>query len=85
LVMVSDKDWLLATVTLPKPRLAGFDASAPGATPAPDNARVSVGSEAFETMVTAPLALPAASGAKATVKVVLWDAFSVNGVAIPLS
>jgi len=66
-------------------RLVGFGWSTPVTPPVPDKGSVRVGLEAFEVMVTAPLAKPPASGAKATVKVVLWDAFSVNGVAIPLS
>ena len=85
LVSVSDKAWLLPTVTLPKLRLVGFDATVPGATPVPDSGSDSVESEAVEVMVTAPLALPLASGAKATVKVVLCEAFRVNGVVTPLS
>ncbi len=69
LVTVSDCDWLLPTVTLPKLRLVGFEPSAPAATPVPDNGMVSVGLEALEVMVTLPLKLPADAGANLTVKV----------------
>ena len=51
----------------------------------PDNGIVSDEFEASEVIVTVPLALPLACGTKATVKVVLWEALSVNGAAIPLS
>ena len=71
MVTVSDKDWLLPTVTLPKLILVGFDASVPGATPVPDNGSDSVELGAFELIVTAPLALPLTCGAKATVKAML--------------
>jgi hypothetical protein len=71
LVTVSDKDWLLPTVTLPKLRLVGFEPSVAGATPVPDNGIVSVGFEPFEVMVTAPLAVATDCGANVTVKVAL--------------
>jgi len=71
LVTVSERDCLFPTVTLPKLRLAGFAPSTPGATPVPDKGSVKVEFEAFEVMVTAPLALPLACGEKATVKVAL--------------
>jgi hypothetical protein len=76
---------LFGTVTLPKPRLVGFDPSAPGTTPVPDNGMVSEEFEASELIVTVPLALPLPCGAKETVRVVRWEALSVNGAAIPLS
>ena len=84
LVNVSDKDCLLPTVTLPKLRLVGFDPSAPGAIPVPDNGMFRVGLEALEVIVTLPLALPADVGVNVTVKVALWPADSVAGVVIPL-
>jgi hypothetical protein len=43
-----------------------------------------VGLEAFEVIVTLPLALPADVGVNVTVKVALWPAVSVAGVVIPL-
>jgi len=84
LVTVSDSDGSDPTVTLPKLRLVGFDAKSPGDTPVPDNAMVSVGLEAFEVIVTVPLALPVEVGANATLKLVLWPAVNVTGAVIPL-
>jgi hypothetical protein len=73
-------------VTLPKLRLVGFAASDPTAAfPVPVSDIVNAGFEAFEVRVTVPLAAPLVRGANVTVKVVLWDAFRVNGVVIPLS
>ena len=60
LVTVSDSDMVLPMITLPKSRLDGLDDSVPADTPMPDNGKVRVGSEAFEVMVTAPVALPVA-------------------------
>jgi len=71
LVTVSDSDMVLPVITLPKSRLVGLDDRVPAETPMPDNGKVSVESEAFDVMVTAPAALPAAWGANATVKFVL--------------
>ena len=85
LVTVSVRDLLLPTVTLPKLRLEGLDPSAPAATPVPDNPRLAAGFEASDVILTVPLALPLASGAKATVNVMLWEGSSVSGVVIPLS
>jgi len=70
-VTVSERDLLFPTVTLPKLRLAGFAPSAPAATPVPDKGSVKVEFDASEVIVTAPLALPLACGAKAMVNVVL--------------
>jgi hypothetical protein len=75
---------LLPTVTLPKLRLVGFDPSAPGAIPVPDNGMVRVGLDAFEVTVTLPLTLPADAGVNVTVKPALCPAVSVTGVVIPL-
>jgi hypothetical protein len=84
--MVSDRVCLLPTVTLPKVRLDGFAASVPSAAvPVPDSDIVNAGFEAFEEIVTVPLAAPAACGANVTVRLALWDPFRVNGVLIPLS
>jgi len=60
LVIVSESDGSLPTVTLPKLRLVGLAPSAPVVTPVPDRAIVRDESEAFELMVTVPLALPEA-------------------------
>ena len=84
LVTVSDKVWLLPTVTLPKLRLAGFEPRVPCVTPVPDNGMVRVGFDAVEVMVTLPLALAADRGANLTLKVALWPAVRVTGVVIPL-
>jgi len=69
---------------LPKARLVGFDPRVPGATPVPDKGMVKVGLDAFEVMVTLPLALAADAGVRVTVKVALCPAVSVTGAVIPL-
>ena len=84
LVTVSERGWLLPTITLPKLRLAGLGDTVPAEIPVPDNGKVSVELEAFELRVTVPVVLPAVCGAKETVKEVLWEGFSVSGVVIPL-
>ena len=84
LVTVSDRDWLLPTVTFPKLRLVGFDPSVPCATPVPVTGIVRVGLDAVEVMVTLPLALAADWGANATLNVALCPAVRVSGVEIPL-
>jgi len=84
LVKVSDSDWLLPTVILPKLRLLGFDPNAPGATPVPDRGMLSVGFDPFDVIVTAPLALPADAGVNVTLKVALCPDVSVTGAVIPL-
>jgi hypothetical protein len=83
LVTVSDNDWLLPNVTLPKLRLVGLDPIAPGATPVPDKGMFRVELGAFEVIVTLPLTLPADDGVNVTVKVALWPAVNVIGVVIP--
>ena len=84
LVTVSDRDWLLPTVTFPKLRLVGFDPSVPCVTPVPVTGIVRVGLDAVEVMVTLPLALAADVGANLTLKAALWPAVRVSGVEIPL-
>lgn len=84
LVTVSDKDLLLPTITLPKLRLLGLDPKAPDARPVPDRAMVRVGFEAFEMILTLPLALVADVGVNVTVKVALCPAVKVTGAVIPL-
>ena len=84
LVMVSDRDCLFPTVTLPKPRLVGLAPSVPGVTPLPDNGMVRVGLEALDVIVRLPLALPADDGVNETLKVALCPAVSVTGVVIPV-
>lgn len=85
LVIVSDRDWLLPTVTLPKLKLVGLAPSVPGVTPVPDSVIVSVGFDALEIMVTLPLALPATVGVNVTLKVALCPAARVTGAVMPLS
>jgi hypothetical protein len=85
LVIDSESDGSPPNVTLPKLRLAGLAPRVPPETPVPDSAIVSVESEAFELMVTVPLALPPAWGANRTLNVVLCDALSVSGVVMPVS
>ena len=85
LVTVSDRDCLLPTITLPKLRLAGFDPSAPGVTPVPDNGMVRVGLEPLEVIVTLPVTLAADVGVNVTLKLALCPAVSVTGAVIPLS
>ena len=85
LVSVSVNNELLPITTLPKLRLVGAAVRAPGASPVPDKDIVSVGFDAFELMVTVPLALPPVVGANETVNVVFCDGFRVRGVVIPLS
>lgn len=84
-VIFVDRVWLLPTVTLPKPRLAGLAARSPAATAVPESGMVSGEFEASDVTVRLPLALPAALGAKVTVAVVLCDAFRVIGAVMPLS
>ena len=78
LVKVSVSDELLPRITLPKLRLVGAAVNAPGASPVPDKDIVKVGFDAFDVIVTVPLALPPAVGAKATLKVVFCAGFSVT-------
>jgi hypothetical protein len=85
LVTVSESDMFFPTITLPKSRLVGLDDKVPAETPMPDNGKVNVASEAFEMIVTAPVVVPAAWGANATVKFVLWPGFSARGAVIPLT
>jgi len=83
-VTVSDRDWLLPTITLPKLRLVGLGPSAPDRIPVPDKGMVSVGFEAFDVIVTLPLAVAEDCGANFTAKVALWPEVSVVGEVIPL-
>jgi hypothetical protein len=85
LVTVSDADWLLPTVTLPKLRLVGFDPSTPGASPVPDKGMVKVGLVAFEVTVTLPLAFAADCGVNVILKAALCPAVSITGAVIALT
>ena len=84
-VRVTVADWVVPVVTLPNASLVGFSETVPGVTPVPESDMVSVGFDAFDVIVTVPLALPAACGANVTEKVVLCEGFSVSGVVMPLS
>lgn len=84
-VIVSDSDWVLPTVTVPKLRLAGLAPKVPAVVPVPVNGIVRVGLGAFEVSVRLPLAAPLAVGANVTLKLVLCPAFRVTGAVIPLS
>jgi hypothetical protein len=85
LVIVSERDPLLPTLTLAKLRLVGLAASAPGVTPVADTGMVKVGLVAVELTVRLPVTAPAAAGANETVNVALCPPLSVNGVEIPLT
>jgi hypothetical protein len=84
LVSVLDKLVLLPTWTLPKARLVGLAVSVPCVTPVPDSAMLKLGFEAFEAMLTLPLAAPLVVGEKSTVNDVLWPAVNVKGKDRPL-
>jgi hypothetical protein len=84
-VIVSDSVWVVATGTLPKLRLVGFDTRVPGVVPVPDNGMVKVGFDAVEVTVTVPVLAPEEAGVNETLKLVLWPAVSVTGVEIPLT
>jgi hypothetical protein len=70
---------LVLTTTLPNPRLARVTPNCPAAVPVPDSEMFRVGFDAFEVRATFPLALPAESGVKVTVKVILCPDVRVNG------
>ena len=84
-VTVSDSDPLLPTLTLPKLRLVGLAANAPGVTPVADTGMIKVGFVAVEVTVRFAVTAPAAVGANETLSVALCPPLSVNGVVIPLT
>lgn len=79
LVTFSVRFELFPTSTLPKLKLEGFAVSAPGVTPVPDKAMLSVGLLALLMMARLPLADPALEGAKVTLTDLFWPAASVKG------
>jgi hypothetical protein len=85
LVTVSDSDLVWPSVSLPKDKLDGLGLNAPVVSPVPLSAIVSDEFEAFDVIVTVPLAAPLVWGAKVIVKVVLCDGLTVTGALIPLS
>ena len=82
-VSVADSDCVPPRVTVPKARVVGLEVIAPAVAPVPDNGTVRFGLEAFDAIVTLPLAEPEALGANVTVKLVLCPAVNVSGVLIP--
>ena len=84
-VIVSKSVPVLPTFTLPKLRLVGLAANAPGVTPVPETGIVNVEFVAVEVRVRLPLMAPDAVGINETVKVALCPPLSVKGGAIPLT
>ena len=71
LVRVSVRVWLLPVCTLLKLSAVGVDDSEPGPVPEPESGTFRVEFEALLANAMLPLAAPAASGAKVTLKLVL--------------
>ena len=84
LVSVPERLLLLPTCTVPKGRLAGFDATVPAETPDPESEMLIVGFDPLLAMLMLPLAKPLACGANATVKVALWPGERVIGSDSPV-
>jgi hypothetical protein len=77
---------LAPTATLPADKVVGSAVNtAVAVVPVPERARLRVGLEPFDVMVTLPLALPADCGVKVTVKFAICPAASTTGVEIPLN
>ena len=86
LVMTTCFEELDPEVTLPKLRLVGFALSVPEvATPIPERVKESVEFEASLVTVMPPVALPALVGANVTVRVAVWEGFTVAGTVMPLT
>ena len=83
LVSVSGRVLLGPAGMDPKLRLEGLAVKAPAVTPDPDSDHESP-VPLLGVRVAVPEALPADWGAKVTLNVALWPAFSVTGVVIPL-
>jgi hypothetical protein len=84
-VRLPDAVPLVPTTTLPTPSVVGATLSCPAAAvPVPDKEMFRVGLEAFDVIVTLPLAAPADVGVNVTLKVALCPAVSVTGAVIPL-
>ena len=71
MVSVSDRFELAPTCTFPNARLLGFGERVPGVTPVPESEMLRLGFEPLEVMLTLPVTLPLAVGAKVTVNEVL--------------
>lgn len=83
-VNVTDSVWLVPVCTFPKVRLEGLDSSDPGVTPVPESAMLIDGLVASLAIRTLPFTVPAAWGAKETLKPWLCPATSVKGNVSPL-
>jgi hypothetical protein len=81
-VSVTGTDPLLPSIRLPKLMLAGFAESAP-CVPVP--VKATEGSDPLLTIEMLPESTPVAVGENTAVKFVDWPAFSVTGVAIPVT
>ena len=84
-VSVADSVWLVPFCTFPKARLEGFETSEPGVIPVAESAMPRDGFVASLAMVTLPLTVPAACGAKVTLKPWLCPAANVNGNVSPIT
>ena len=83
LVMVADCFWLLPTCTVPKAMMLVPEVSEPGVTAEPERATFIEAFVASLVIATLPLALPAAFGAKVTVRLALCPVAIVAGKLIP--
>jgi hypothetical protein len=83
-VMVAGWLWLLPTCTLPKPRLVGATAKAPGAVAVPVIAKARFVFDALDTIARLPVTLPAEVGAKVIWNVELCPDARVRGNVSPL-
>lgn len=84
LVRVSGKVWPWPTCTLPKVRLAGFEARVPGPVAMPETGTLTTEFEASLTTAILPLELPADCGANVMVKLLRSPAARVRGKVMPL-
>lgn len=71
-------------MTLPKARLAGFDASVPADTPVPESGTFRFGFDALEVMLRLPLAAPILEGLNERANEALWPEVNVKGNVSPL-
>ena len=84
LVSAADKVWLWPSCTLPKLRLDGFELSAPEAVATAETGTFTTVVDASVVTAILPLALPAACGAKVTLKLLRCPAARVKGKLMPL-
>jgi hypothetical protein len=83
-VIVKLCDFDCPSITLPKPKLAGFTDN-PGCAPVPLSAIVAGEPVALLVTVTLPFEAPADVGENTTLNVKVWDGPSVAGTVAPLS